>query len=193
MSMKSKQSFHTWLEEPIHWRGETYYPRSKVISWFVQEGLFPWIQSNGYEWGCNSKHLANCIATGLYENQGRSHMESEWSYAGKNTNFSQEEEVHFHYIISQDAWNNFWYSYGSWGDLTTNTFRGQDRRLDIQNFVWGQLDLEASPQTRELYEIILGGDDEQQDQLSASMSRSPQQDMYLKEAVEYNGWGGYRR
>lgn len=185
-------TFDDWLYQPVHWSGGTYSPRWKVLHWFVYDGLLPWMEARGYRWGCSNAYLASCIATGLYENEGRSHVESEWNYPGKNVSSSYEEEAHFHFVVSQETWDTFWYSYGGWGDLTLDTFRGLDRRLDIQAFVWGQLDLEASPQTRTFYELCMGGDDEPE-QPSPAAPRAPQQDTYLQETLEYNGWGGYRR
>lgn len=192
MSASPNLSFEDWLHEPIHWKGGTILPRWRVLHWFVHEGLVPWVQSHGYRWGCNHTYLANCIATGLYDNHRTCHLESEWRYPGKNTHPFQEEEAHFHFVLSQEEWDAFWSMFGTWGDVALDTFRGHDRRLDIQNFVWGQLDLEASPQTRQFYELFMSGDDEPE-QPSPAVSRVPQRDMYLQEAVEYNGWGGYRR
>jgi hypothetical protein len=158
--------------------------RKRCIKYFTK-ALWKFIIAKGYNWKITENHLKNCIATGLYENTGRSHIASEWNYSDVNTDYSDDDLNHYQHIINFNEWDAFWLTNGNWGDLNENEFRGQDRRQDIEAFVWKQIDINSSPQSYDLYEIMLGGEDDNM--------QSPSVDVYLQEAVEYNGWGGIRR
>jgi hypothetical protein len=176
--------FNTWLEQHVY----TIYGRLKrkrCIKYFTK-ALWNFIIAKGYVWKITESHLKNCIATGLYENTEKSHIASEWNYSNVNTDYSDDDLNHFQHVINSNEWESFWLVNGNWGDFDQDNFRGQDRRQDIEAFVWKQIDINLSPQTQELYEIILGGEEDDNIQ-------SPSVDVYLQEAVEYNGWGGVRR
>jgi hypothetical protein len=64
--------------------------------------------------------------------------------------------------MSWEIWEEFWALWGVWGDFRPEEFRGQDRRLDIQEFVWGQVDLENSPQTDVLLELMGAAEDDEE-------------------------------
>jgi hypothetical protein len=172
-------SFKSWLNAIVGGsKGRNY--RRVYIKEITKE-LWSFILRKGYMWNISESHLKNCIATGLYENSQKSHIASEWNYSDVNTEYSTEDLLHYHDVID---WEEFWQGSTIWDDISTEFFRGQDRRSDIESFVWKQLNLQASPQTEELYEILLGGEEE---------APVIQGDVYLQEAVEYNGWGGIRR
>jgi hypothetical protein len=61
--------------------------------------------------------------------------------------------------------------------------------MDIEYYIWGELDLAISSQTRELEGIILGGESDEEDVLG-NRTKAPV-DMYIQEA-DYHGWAGYR-
>ena len=69
-------------------------------------------------------------------------------------------------------------------DVSDDSFRGRDRRIDIEEYIWRQLDLDNSYQS----EILYAGDDE--DYEPEIDDHSKKVDVYLLEA---NGWGGLRR
>ena len=186
----SRMRFIDWLQEPIHWQGGTVLPRWKVVRWFGLECLAPFLHEHGYRLGCSDQDFLDRLASGLYDNRSKCHMESEWRYPWTHSDAIAEEEDHFYHVVSRDKWETFWAAYGSWTDVSLDSFRGPDRRLDIEAFVWRQIDLETSPQTRVIAEVLLGGDD---DEVAAPVVRKSTQDVYLQETVEYNGWGGYRR
>ena len=175
--------FNDWLEQYIYTVHGSL-KRKTCISRFTKS-LWKFVILKGYTWKITESHLKNCIATGLYENTGKSHITSEWNYSDVNTEYSDDDLNHFLHIIDSNAWEIFWTLNGTWGDLHETDFRGQDRRQDIEAFVWKQIDVNLSPQTQELYEILLAGEEDNM--------QSPTVDVYLQEAVEYNGWGGLRR
>jgi hypothetical protein len=162
--------------------------RATCISKFTA-GLYNLVQKKGYAWGISEKHLRNCIATGLYENERVSCLESVWTYGGTNPD-SEEDKIHYDHIMNDDVWVNFWNRYGTWTDVDLREYRGWDRRIDIQAFIWSQLNLNTSYQTRELEEILRGGEEEEEDYQNA---RKQGYDTYLQESIEYSGWGGYRK
>ena len=156
----------------------------------LTSNLYDFIQRKGYAWGISEMHLRNCIATGLYENDGVSCLNSSWAYSHINTTYSEDDKIHYDYIMNEEVWEHFWQTVDTEGcDLDLNEHRGWDRRIDIQHFVWEQIDLAKSGQSCELDEIIRGG--EEDDDLQNS--RKQGYDTYLQESVEYSGWGGYRK
>ena len=191
VSIRMKDTkFHRWLRESVGDEDESSL-RWKVLQRFVDEGLVPWITRHGYNWGITSTHLRNCIATGLYESQKLSHLESNWSYSKVHYETAPEVLDHYHHVLGPEKWETFWSKWGHWSDVDESSYWGQDRRQDIEAFVWWQLDLDTSPQMDSLYEIIMGGEEE--DPYDTVQKSWKQPDTYLQETVEYNGWAGYRR
>jgi len=181
--------FYEWLELPILCGGSER-RRANCISKFTTE-LYEFVQKMGYHWGISETGLRDCIATGLYENEGVPYLESVWNYPTVNSNATEEDKIHYDYVMNDAVWKQFWlkngYTKGRWADVDTTEYYGWDRRMDIQNFVWGQLILEKSWQTDELEEILLGGEEVEQ------VSQKQGYNTYLQESVEYSGWGGYRK
>jgi hypothetical protein len=65
-----------------------------------------------------------------------------------------------------------------------STFRGRDRQMDIEEYIWRQLDLDNSYQS----EVLYGGDDEDYEpEIDDNFKKV---DVYL---LETSGWGGLRR
>jgi len=184
---QSGMKFQTWLQVPIEWNGQIM-QRATCISKFTA-CLYEFVQKKRYAWGIPESRLRNCIATGLYENEGLSCLESVWSYGGTNSD-SEEDKIHYDHIMNEEVWAKFWIRCGKWTDVDLNEYRGWDRRIDIQAFIWSQLNLETSYETKELEEILRGGEDEGDD---FQTTRKQGYDTYLQESVEYSGWGGYRR
>ena len=184
--------FYDWLYEPVEWSNAEWIPRWQAIRRFVVDGLMPWIQRAGFRWAVHSQDLQNKIASGLYDNYSRGHMESRWNYSPVHDDWSDESLAHYAHVIGRDDWDAFWTKWGCWDDVAETEWRGPDRRADIEYFIWGQLDLESSPQMRVLYDIMTGGQ-EDDDIGWHRASRPGATDTYLQESVEYNGWAGYRR
>lgn len=181
--------FESWIQEDVSWLGYTV-SREQAIRRFVYKGLHPWLESLGYTWSCSRKELGNRIATGLFENQGKPHLESKWPGPDAPEGAMPEMEDHFHAILSPEAWEAFWANWGVWGDVHPDEFRGPDRRMDVEWFVWGQVNLETSPQTDAVLEL-LGATLEEDEEMTPALRQS--YEAFLQESVEYNGWGGYRR
>jgi hypothetical protein len=91
-----------------------------------------------------------------------------------------DDKEHYYHVLSQEKWDRLWDTWAVWGDL--NNFRGEDRRIDIQEHCWSQLDLDESPQTRVVDELLAYPED-------GIISK---EDVYLREASESNEWGGFR-
>jgi hypothetical protein len=176
-------NLNTWLNEHVYTPNGSL-KRKYCIKNFTG-ALYDFIASKGYTWKITEKYLRNCIVSGLYRNRGKSHIASVWNYSDVNTDYSDDDYSHYLFILDSYAWYNFWRLHGLWGDLHENDFRGQDRRQDIEAFVWKQINIQESYQTEELYEILMGGEEE--------ITNTVAVDVYLNEAVEYNGWGGIRR
>jgi hypothetical protein len=188
-------SFRRWLEEEIDWKGQEC-PRWRCIRMFVNDGLVPFVKSRGYEFAVPPKQLANLLASGFFANQGRSHVSSVWSCPLQPDGAYPEDEAHFHYILHRELWDSFWSEWGRWTDVDPAfSYRGSDRRLDCEILVWSQMDLEASPQTGNLLEIMAGGEEDDAPGAVALPSHTGRQgiDTYILDAAEFGGWGGYRK
>ena len=86
-----------------------------------------------------------------------------------------------------EAWEVFWGTWGGWTDVHVDSWRGGDRRIDIAHYMWTQINLEGSPQTRVVNESM-GWYEEYGDDIAAS-----REDVYLREAADSGEWGGYRK
>lgn len=169
--------FEAWLQQPV--RAENcIIKRATWIREFVKNGLHPWLKSKGYTWAVSEKDLGNYIATGLYDNMGLSLIESVWDYPVPNIGYNQDDKMHFYHVVSLDEWDKLWLVWGSMEDVSDDSPRGQDRRFDIQEFIWGLIDVENSRQTRVLDEML--------EDLSESdyEERSNRVDIYIQEHYE---------
>jgi hypothetical protein len=180
-----------WLEEPIYWdeSGKDVL-RWKIISDFVKYGLVPFLKIHGYIFKSSQRDLCSRIASGLYANRGKHIFESDWSFCHENIEHMAEEKDHYDHIVNQDEWDKLWDLWRHWDDIGEDSFRGIDRRFDIQEYCWTQLDLECSPQTRRILEMV--GIYENGAWGNKDHSRK-MDDPYLKEANESGQYDGYRR
>jgi len=184
MFSQDKQ-IRSWLKEPAWWGVESV-PRGKILLAFVKEGLIPFVESKGYKLGRTANELFTDIATCLYVNWNYSAMETTILDAPYNADGTAEERIHYYDTVSVDDWSAFWLQWSDWFELATESSRGRDRQIDVEEYVWRQLDLDNSLQTEVLYfrmnnEILEDGVDE---------SGAKRPDVYLEEA---SGWGGLRK
>lgn len=186
--------FYDWLEEPIQWKGSEC-SRAEAIREFVDAGLVPWVMSKGYAWAFDAEYVRNAVASGFFRNRAVGHLESDWSWCmvRSSDEWCPGDQWHFHHVLSEDAWEHFWSRWGDWEDVNPElAWWGLDRRLDIQDFVWHQIHLAGSKQTRVVNELldIVESPEEVGNQSVPDTRASKQVDVYLQEA---EGWGGYRR
>lgn len=172
--------FEQWLNGYIRVDECVIVRRKEWITNFVKNGLYPWIKSKGYSWYVPESYIKNCIATGLYENKDKSYLTSNWNYSPYNTDASVHYKDHYYHIINLNEWDKFWKIWGNTTDLNEDSHRGQDRRFDIQEFVWGQLDLASSFQTNIIDELLEDLHDDDYDD-----RKSNRVDIYIQEAQEH--------
>lgn len=168
-----------WLDEVVCWDEVEYIPRYTAIWRFVSKGLCPFLKSNGYIIKGDIKSFSSSIATLLYMNRGESCLNAKLFAA--DVEWEKDDKDHYYHVLSESKWDTLWSEWAVWSDL--NNYRGRDRQIDIQEYCWIFLDLEKSPQTRTV------------DELLAHLEETPtngREDMYLREAAESNEWGGYR-
>ena len=193
-----KLTWWEWLREPTDWSGVTTLPRHKGIKLFVKEGLVPLLQDRGYRLRGNAQELYSKIANGLYENEGKSHVESNWSFGHLNTDYIQEEKWHFYDVLDSLVWEDFWNYWGQWSEFSEESERGLDRRYDIEAYVWTQINVEGSPQTKYILSRLgIAGDTMDGGSHIAGRIMSGDtfkgEDTYLREAAESGEYDGYRR
>jgi hypothetical protein len=179
-------SWTSWLREPVFWAGVEEIPRHKAITRLCG-ALERFIKAHGYDLGCYPKQLRSNIATGLFNNRGKSVVESDWDLLPCNTSGLDDDKTHFYHTIGRQEWAAFWARWGVWSDVSAEHFRGVDRQLDIQEYIWTQLNLERSFQTQVVNEL-LGISEE-----TTYEDRTTGGDVYLRDAAESGEWGGYRR
>jgi hypothetical protein len=198
MSYTLLTPFSAWIREWITWDTHSV-RRSTVLRAFVQDGLIPFARSKGYSWATNdAQRIANALATGLWLNQEKSCLDSDWRGLELVDNTRHvADRHHFYMILDTDAWDDFWDVWGGWTDVNPeDSFRAQDRRNDIQEFLWGQLDLSLSAQTKVVKELTgnfdQDGDSDDGREPTAAYRAGPQ-DTYLREATESGQYEGRRR
>jgi hypothetical protein len=140
-----------WLEELVCWDDSEYIPRYRAIGAFVSDGLYPFIRVNDYTVKTDEKRFAKLVALLLYRNSGLSCLDSN-IILPQPANSSHEHRWHYDHIMSESKWGHFWRSWAMWSDFTDQ--RGVDRRIDIQELCWSQLDLDESPQTLVVEELM---------------------------------------
>ena len=178
--MFSRETYiRKWLKEPTLWGLESV-PRGKILLKFVEDDLVPFVESRGYKFGRNVSELFTYIATGLYMNEGRSTMDSEWTDVPYNADGTAEERIHYYDSIDVDAWAKFWDKICDWDEVGLC----RERQIDIEEFVWRQLDLDSSPQTEILYYRMNDDTFDETDDVGKKA------DIYLEET---SGWGGLRK
>jgi hypothetical protein len=171
-----------WLNEIVCWNEVEYVPRCTAIWRFVSKGLHPFLLKNGYVLQVDVKEFASGIATILYMNRGASCLDAK-CLATIPCNLEEEDhKSHYYHVLSEDKWDALWSQWSLWSDLQDD--RGHDRCIDIQEYCWSQLDLDESPQTRVVEELL--------DTLEESPYAGRGEDVYLREAAESNEWGGFR-
>jgi len=173
-----------WLKESTMWN-ICYVNRGEVLMSFVRDGLIPFVESKGYRLGRGPEELYTYIAKSMYMNHAFSTMNSKWFDVPFNTDGTAEERIHYYDTIDVDSWSIFWSEWSDWEELATDGQRGRDRQIDIEEFVWRQLDLDSSPQTEVLYYRM--NDETEQDVADETVKKS---DVYLEETA---GWGGLRK
>jgi hypothetical protein len=188
-----------WLQETVYigTGPETECWRARMIRLFVKDGLIPLFESHGYVFKRPPATLCSRIATGLYENEGKHMLDSDWRIGLENTDHLPEERDHYNTVLDRTIWDKFWSTWSHWEDVSEHSWRGLDRRADIEDYCWTQLDLERSPQTKRIL-FILGIDE---DAIAAEEARGSRNkhhqkgsdDVYIKEASESGQFGGYRK
>jgi hypothetical protein len=179
-------SWKHWLNEPVFWAEVEEIPRYKAISRMC-DGLTILLKRHGYELGCFKQQFRSNIATGLFNNRGKSCIGSDWRIAPCNTSGLEDDRTHYYHTIGPSEWSAFWQTFGVWRDVDPSQFRGKDRQIDIQEYLWTQLNLEESFQTQVVNEL-LGISEE-----TSYEDRTHGGDVYLRDAAESGEWGGYRR
>lgn len=188
--------WESWLQETVYvgTNKGTQCTRARMIRLFVKEGLIPILEAHGYVFKRSAATLCSRLATGLYENEGKHMLDSEWLIGLENTDYLPEEKEHYYTVLDRGVWDRFWATWSHWDDVSENNWRGLDRRADIEEYCWTQLDLERSPQTKRIL-FILGIDE---DAIAAEEGRHKHHqkgsdDVYIKEATESGQFGGYRK
>jgi hypothetical protein len=124
-------------------------------------------------------------------------LESDWSFEIENTDYIPEEKDHYYHIMNHSVWDRLWRKWEFWEDIREDTFRGLDRRRDIEEYCWTQINLEASPQTRKIMDMLGIYEDGSSNENGAYRSNKDHiktmDDIYLREAIESGQYGGYRR
>jgi len=177
-------SWTAWLDANVEWDQNESILRRQAIHKMCTYGLVPFLASHGYYITLSPKEFGSRIATGLFKNQGKRYLDSDWGFGPTENEYMTEEyNIQFGHDISDDAWETFWGLWGVWDDVD-NRDSGKDRQREIQEYVWSQIDGERSPQLIRLRAL------NEEEEYAAELDGS---DAYLKDARESNEWGGMRK
>lgn len=153
-------SWNEWLSENVCWDMDEYITRQKAIYRLCKYGLIPFFEANGYNIAVGISTLCSRIATGLYNNRDVNTLDSNWLFGPvENTaagieNNGLEHLMHYNHVMPAEEWEHFWTIWGVWSDVCNKTNYGWDRQNDIREYMWTQLNLEESPQTQVVNELL---------------------------------------
>ena len=160
-----------WLDTIVCWNSVEYIPRRAAIWRFVSQGLYPFITSRGYVVEGGVKEFTCHVANALFY--------SRLELVQSRPLDTPDYKSHFYHVIGWEEWANFWLHWSLWKDITTSS------KVIVQELCWQRIDLEESPQTRVVDEMLGLVED--------SVTGARVEDTYLRDAAESNEWGGYRR
>ena len=144
----------SWLNEEVYVGTLDTLPRRTVIWTFTKYGIEPFIKSHGYVFHGNTSNLSCGIATLLYRNRGHTLL---CPYGTDRENdYSIEHKQHYNHVLDYKAWENFWAHWSMWEDVSLDSQYGFYRRIDIQEYIWSQLNLDLSAQTQIVEDYIDG-------------------------------------
>jgi hypothetical protein len=145
-----------WLNEEVY-VGTLQRARRRLVIWrFAKYGIEPFIRSYGYALYPNTAKLSCDIATLLFHARGHT-MICPHSYAVNAQNdYSIEHKQHYNHVIDYATWQGFWEEWNMWYDVSLDSPHGFYRRIDIQDYVWSQINLEASVHTQKVEEHMDG-------------------------------------
>ena len=135
---------NSWLNEIVCWDYTEYIPRSIAVK-RLASALLRFMNENGYVMYPPEDKLAISIGILMYNNRNKSCM------ATQIRGNDHEHKQHYDHVFS-DKWDEFWLCWSQWPDLTD--WYGQDRKLDIQEYCWSQLNLDESSQTQVVEELL---------------------------------------
>ena len=146
----------SWLNEEIWCGGDATISRRRMIWRFTTRGLIPFLKSSGYSIGVTKQDLSTGIASILFHNR-TSTLLGPVKFVERN-DYSIEHKQHYNHILSPKKWGEFWSEWLFWEDVD-EVGLGFYRRLDIQEYCWTLMDLDASLQTRIVQECMEEADD----------------------------------
>ena len=146
----------SWLMEEVWCGGGATMRRRRMIWQFTTRGLIPFLKSSGYTIGVTNTTLSTGIASILFHNR-TSTLVGKVTMPERN-DYSIEHKHHYNHVLCPKRWGDFWKEWSFWEDVDEIGL-GFYRRLDIQEYCWAVMDLDASPQTRVIHEFMEGDDD----------------------------------
>lgn len=172
----AESAWRHWLEEKLEWDSTNdFYPRRLLIYSLVVDALIPFITSHKYQFGCDPKRIANIIARALYFGEVRNEE--------VNTDYVEEDYNHYLFKLDDDTWDSFWSQWGVWKDIDSEHIH--EREL-VRLCVWTLLDLEHSPESRMVEELMGLWEDEDGEEGGGKQKKKREQgdaDPYLQDAA----------
>ena len=160
--------------------------RKSMLTLFVKDGLYPFMTAQGYTWASDVNGVKSALATGMFLNQSKPYLSSDWSRVDVlNTDHMPEDKDHYDHVMDRELWWQFWQMWGHWDDVIDDSLH---MRYQIEAFVWTQLDIGGSAQTATVNLLF-----EEEGQQEEGDNHRRHDDVYIREAAESNEWGGYRR
>lgn len=160
------------MDVEVDWGFDEKIKRKVLIYNFVVEGLIPFVNGHGYNFGCKTNEIVRAVAKTLYHGCNY--------HRNINDNYRKEDLDHYYYILEDSHWDSLWETWGHWCDVDEEQVRNRER---IRLCAWSLLDLERSAQTRRVDEELGLYDEEDVDKKPIKKNDS---DPYLQDAA--NGY-----
>lgn len=124
-------------------------PRHEAISIFVNEGIYPFVENNGYTWKLTEKQMTNTILNILFQMK----LGNMIDIPNLQKGFTMEHYDRFLQTLDSEVLENFWYRWGELEDFEEDGYAYRFRFL-LQNLIWNSLYLEHSRVIQEFEEEI---------------------------------------
>jgi len=139
--MRDINKFNLWQNEFVYTSQYGIITINKLLHTFLNDGIFPFIQKNGYTFLISKDYIENSFATILF------HLDYNRHYlfdSPKDVSYS--DELFNNYMFYPD-WENFW---KSWNNSTKDFF--VDAEIQIQLLFWSCINFEKSTACKEYLE-----------------------------------------
>jgi hypothetical protein len=150
----NKNTFASWQHEDINTFHYGTLSIHELLHIFLDDGIIPFIQKNGYTFLSSKTDIGDNLATLLF------HLDFDRQYIYSSSGNNNYKSELFNNYIYYPEWENFW---KSWNNSTDDFF--VDAEMKIQLLIWSCIDINKSKTCQDYLEDSDGDEDERMKKL----------------------------